>query len=131
MFELLSCKRLFEGDTERDILRKVSACEVLPLELFRPEAAKEVRRILCKALERDPDKRYQDAGEMGYDLEHFMYHDRFGPTNITLQRYLKTVFWEEEADRFVWGLEPKGRERTRIDRKGEKLTWSEGAEGQK
>ena len=44
-----------------------------------------------KALTRDPDERYQDAGAMGYELERYMYHDRFGPTNVTLGRYLREL----------------------------------------
>jgi len=124
MFELLTTRRLFEGEKERDILRKVSECELPPLEIFRPDCPREVLRILSKALEKESDKRYQDAGEMGYDLEHFMYHDRFGPTNITLQRYLKTLFWEEEGP-FELQIEPKMQERTRVDGTGERLTWTD------
>jgi hypothetical protein len=44
------------------------------------------------ALERDLDKRYQHAGEMGFELERYMYHDRFGPTNVTLSQYLRSLF---------------------------------------
>ena len=45
-----------------------------------------------KALERSLDKRYQDAGKMGYDLEYFMYHKGYGPTIVTLEKYMRNLF---------------------------------------
>ena len=32
------------------------------------------------------------SGEFGYDLEYYMYHNRFGPTNVTLEKYLAKLF---------------------------------------
>ncbi len=128
MFELLTCRRLFDADSESDILEQVTECAFPPFELFRPDASREVRRILSKALQKEPEDRYEDAGQMGYDLEHFMYHDRFGPTNITLARYLKKIFPEEELGLLQTGVDTRLQERTRMDTGGEKVSWSEDPE---
>jgi serine/threonine-protein kinase len=70
-----------------------------PIEEYNPDVPPDLAVILNKALERDLEKRYQDAGKMGYDLEYFMYHDRFGPTNVTLEKYLRQLFPEGYSHR--------------------------------
>ncbi|RME78310.1 MAG: serine/threonine protein kinase [Planctomycetota bacterium] len=92
LYELLSGSVLFEeGDTQTTI-DNILYKEIQPLQNFKPEVPDELNRIVMKALSRKPEKRYQSAGEMGYDLEHYMYHNRFGPTNVTLEQYLKKIF---------------------------------------
>jgi hypothetical protein len=59
---------------------------------YNPAIPEDLTRIVMKALERDIFRRYQTAGEMGYDLEYYMYHDRFGPTNVALSLYLRELF---------------------------------------
>lgn len=47
-------------------------------------------KIIMKMLERDPVKRYQNAGEISSDMERtFLYAEGFGPTNNSLAAYLK------------------------------------------
>lgn len=48
--------------------------------------------ILQKALARDISKRYPNADELLYDLEHYIYHSGYGPTNETLGRYMRELF---------------------------------------
>ena len=38
-----------------------------------------LNQILHRALAREPDLRYQTAGEMLYDLEHYIYNKGYGP----------------------------------------------------
>jgi serine/threonine-protein kinase len=92
MYEVLSGRPLFTGESTVTALRDISAKEIDPITVLNPKVPPEVEKILSRALERDQDKRYQSAGEMGYDLEYYMYHDRFGPTNVTLERYLGRLF---------------------------------------
>lgn len=37
---------------------------------------------------------------MGYDLEYYMYHNKFGPTNVTLQHYLANLFPDKAQSRY-------------------------------
>jgi serine/threonine protein kinase len=94
MFELLSGQSLFGSDKTSVVLDNVVYKEIPRASLANPEIPAEVEKIMLKALERKVDRRYQDAGKMGYDLEYFMYHDRYGPTNVTMQKYLSKVFPE-------------------------------------
>jgi serine/threonine-protein kinase len=94
MYELLAGEPLFGGETTRNILESVVSQAIAPLRQKKTELPEALGRIVHRALERDVARRYQDAGTMAYDLEHYMYHDRFGPTLVTLQAHLKGMFPE-------------------------------------
>ena len=48
--------------------------------------------ILHRALSRDLSKRHPSADELLFDLEHYIYHSGYGPTNETLGRYIRELF---------------------------------------
>ena len=48
--------------------------------------------ILHRALERDLKSRYPDANQFLYDLEHYIYHKGYGPTNETLGKLMRELF---------------------------------------
>lgn len=93
-YELMTGQSLFGSDKTAVILENVVYKEVGKPRTINPDLPEEVERILLKALERDVNKRYQDAGRMGYELEYYMYHNRFGPTNVTLEKYMNRLFPE-------------------------------------
>ena len=89
MFELLTGFHIFDSDDLYETLNNVKRKRIpMPREI-RKDVPQELERIILKALERDLARRYQSAGEMCYDLEYYMYHDRYGPTNVALGQYLK------------------------------------------
>ncbi len=92
MYELLSGKQLFADENTVVALRNISVKKIPPIRTVNPRVPEEVEKILNKALERDRTKRYQLAGGFGYDLEYYMYNNRFGPTNVTLEKYLAKLF---------------------------------------
>jgi eukaryotic-like serine/threonine-protein kinase len=98
LYELLSGEALFEGADTVVTLEKVVSREVKPLRQLAPHIPEELERIVARALERSVDRRYQTAGRMGFDLENFLYRKGFGPTNISLHRYLKTLWPDEVLD---------------------------------
>jgi serine/threonine-protein kinase len=51
-----------------------------------------LNEILHRALARDLDKRFASADELLYDLEHYIYHSGYGPTNETLGKYIRELF---------------------------------------
>ena len=73
----------------------------------------DVERVILRAVQRDPAKRYPTAGEMGYDLEYAMYHKGYGPTIVTLEKYLRRLF-----PHLYPAAEREGGESTRRDTKG-------------
>ena len=65
LYELLAGKRPFEGPSVVETLQRIVHQPAPPLDAATPPA---VRAIVEKALEKEPDDRYQFAREMGVDL---------------------------------------------------------------
>jgi serine/threonine-protein kinase len=97
MYELLTGHILF-GDETAEVLDQIRDMEIPDPRHFRTDLPEALVQILLRALERRPLDRYQSAGDMGYDLEYYMYHDRYGPTNQTLGAYLKQRFLGSPPD---------------------------------
>ncbi len=91
--ELLTGESVF-GTTEETtvILNNVVQKDVPKPRDLNPDIPEALERILLKSLERSLAKRYQDAGKMGYDLEYFMYNKGYGPTIVTLEKYMRQLF---------------------------------------
>jgi hypothetical protein len=51
-----------------------------------------LNQILHRSLARELEKRYPNADEFLYDLEHYIYHSGYGPTNETLGRFIRELF---------------------------------------
>jgi len=98
LYEILSGLALFEGDDTIVTLERVVSRQVEPLRKVAPHVPEELAKIVDRALERNPDRRYQTAGRMGFDLENFLYRKGFGPTNISLHRYLKSLWPRAVSD---------------------------------
>lgn len=93
MFELLTGESLFGGGEDaKAIMNNVCNQAIQKPRDLNPEIPENLEKILLKALERDMEKRYPDAGKMGYDLEYFMYHKGYGPTIQTLEKHLRLLF---------------------------------------
>jgi len=94
LYEMLSGKRMFTGDTLQ-ILAKVSRAEFDPPETAISNLAPKLYKILHQALAKDPEQRYQAGGEMLADLEECMFELSLRPTARGLAQYMKDLFKEE------------------------------------
>lgn len=73
LWELLSGRRLFLGDTDFATVKQVQQANVPRLSPLRPDAPDELDRILARALAKDPDRRYASARDLGRDLTGLLY----------------------------------------------------------
>ncbi|MBI4567664.1 MAG: serine/threonine protein kinase [Planctomycetes bacterium] len=93
LWEILALREMHDASLDTQIiLERVRSAPVPDIKEVRPDVPDMLEKILKQALARDLDKRYQDAGQMGYDLEYFMYHKGYGPTIVTMERYLAEIF---------------------------------------
>jgi serine/threonine-protein kinase len=92
MYELLTGHHIFETEDIYQTLENVKSAPIPDPKSIRPELPDSLCAIVMKALDRDLDKRYQTAGEMGVALEYYMYHKGYGPTIVTLGNYVKQHF---------------------------------------
>ncbi|MDO8526354.1 MAG: serine/threonine-protein kinase [Deltaproteobacteria bacterium] len=93
MYELLTGRSLFSnGEDVKAVMENVCLAPIPDPREFNPEIPEDLVKIMLRSLDRDLDKRYADAGKMGYDLEYFMYHKGYGPTILTLEKHLRLLF---------------------------------------
>lgn len=72
LYELLTLRRPFEGDTQRDVLRAIELREARPARLVNPEIPRDLAVICQRAMEKEPTARYPDARELAADLARFL-----------------------------------------------------------
>jgi serine/threonine protein kinase len=97
LHELLTGDRVFRGKTTAEVLEKVLSAPIPSVRGLRPDVPAAVEGIVRRALEREPDRRFASAAEMGEACEHHLYDKGYGPTNLTLKRYLQKLFPEAPA----------------------------------
>lgn len=64
LFEMLAGKHPYETQTPMGVAVKHITAPVPPIHHFQPDLPPEIQVILAKAMAKDPDDRYQTAGEM-------------------------------------------------------------------
>jgi serine/threonine protein kinase len=90
-YEMVTDQKPFLGASEMSILETVRECRISPPSSFNPRIPEKIEKVILKALERDPDERYQDAAEMSRDLERVL-RERQPPTPVELARYMEILF---------------------------------------
>ncbi|MCI0485249.1 MAG: serine/threonine protein kinase [Blastocatellia bacterium] len=69
LFEMLTARKPFEGDSPAMVLRSIIHEEPPPLAVSRNDVPLELESLIRRALEKIPDHRYQSADEIGADLK--------------------------------------------------------------
>ncbi len=84
LWELLTLQRLFLRDTDVNTMYAVLSGEIRPPSDYRKDVPPELDAIVIKALQRNPDERWQTAREMGKALRRFLSNqdDLVGPAEI-------------------------------------------------
>jgi eukaryotic-like serine/threonine-protein kinase len=62
---------------------------------LNPRIDTRLNEIIHRALARDLSQRYATADELLYELEYFIYHKGYGPTNETLGKFIREVFGQD------------------------------------
>jgi serine/threonine protein kinase len=68
LYELLAGRRPFTGRSREEILHRILTTPVAPPRSVRPEIDAALEAVILKCLEKEPDRRYQSAGELAADL---------------------------------------------------------------
>lgn len=72
LYELLTLKTPFEGDSMEAIMRAISFDRPKSVRALNPGVSRDLETICHKALEKRPEDRYQSAGQMAADLRSFV-----------------------------------------------------------
>lgn len=97
IYEMITCERLFMGESDVSTLEKVRTVDVAPLSDLVEGVPKMLDEIVLKALAREPDDRYQNAAEMRRDLQRCL-ATQVEPFGISkMSTWMKEAFAEEIA----------------------------------
>jgi TonB family protein len=88
LHEMLTGKRLFQGDSDLVVLELVRKAEVDPPSRVNADVSPGLDAIVLKALAREPDARYATGSEMLRDLESVLYSYSPAPGSADLAIYL-------------------------------------------
>ena len=98
LFEMLTGRRLFTGDSEISVLEAVRQCRVVAPREVVPQIPESIEAITLRALTMEPDDRYQTAGEMQQELEEVLYSVKPAPSPADLAEFLRRLAEAPESD---------------------------------
>ncbi|MBW1810941.1 MAG: serine/threonine protein kinase [Deltaproteobacteria bacterium] len=98
-YEMLTLERLFHAGTDVVTLERVKRADVPTPSRTNPNLPPQLDAIVFRALARNPQDRYQSAGEMRLAISRFMYKLPQEASSKTLAAYLKQLFAKELAQR--------------------------------
>ncbi|MFZ5468919.1 MAG: protein kinase domain-containing protein [Myxococcota bacterium] len=98
LYELLTGKPLFEGQTDLETLEKVRNPKVPPLSSRLPNVHPALEAALAKALSADPTRRYLSCHEMQEDLEKVQRALGHVSLSQAVQKLFPTEMKDEEAE---------------------------------
>jgi serine/threonine protein kinase len=98
LYELVTdTKPFLASGTEMTILELVRQCLVTPPREINPRVPEALDRVIMKALAREPDERYEDAGQMQRGLERIL-RERPPVSARDLARFLELLFDRAERE---------------------------------
>ncbi len=89
---LLLGYNIFKGSTADESRERIMTMEIPDFRTKSPLIDDRLNEILQRALARDLKHRYPTADELLYDLEYYIYHKGYGPTNETLGKFMRELF---------------------------------------
>ena len=97
LYEMLTGRKPFAGDSELSILEQVRSPHLIPPRELDPAIPPEVERVAMKALREDREDRYQTAGDLAGDLGNMLQVIRPAPGASELGGFLGELVGRERA----------------------------------
>jgi eukaryotic-like serine/threonine-protein kinase len=89
---LLLGKNIFKGESAEESRHRILKQPIPHFRALDPHIDDKLNDILQRCLAREPARRYATADQLMYDLEYYIYHDGYGPTNETLGKFIRELF---------------------------------------
>ena len=89
---LLLGRNVFKGRSPDESRKRIMNMPIPDFRELDRRIDDKLNEIIQRALHRDPKARYPTAEELLYELEHYIYHSGYGPTNETLGKMVRELF---------------------------------------
>ncbi len=89
---LLLGKNIFKGATPEESRQRMIRMPIPDFRTLDPRIDDSLNAILQRALTRTLPDRYASADTLLYDLEHYIYHSGYGPTNETIGKFMRELY---------------------------------------
>lgn len=99
---LLLGRNVFKGANPEESRERVINMALPDFRTLDSRIDDRLNEILQRALARNLDERYPSADEMLYELEHYIYHSGYGPTNETLGKYIRELYGKDHPSNPVY-----------------------------
>lgn len=97
--QLLLGYNIFKGASMKESRDRIMNLEIPNFTELDDRIDEPLNNILQKCLKRDLDERYPNADELLHDLEHYIYHAGYGPTNETMGRFIRQLFGQVDMQK--------------------------------
>jgi len=95
LYEWVTGFKLFTGESDVAVLKSITDGKIYRPSYFKADVPEAVEQILMRALEKNPDDRFQTAWEMQFELDRFLANNEFTPSNNHLATFVKQLFADE------------------------------------
>ena len=92
---LLLGRNIFKGETAEDSRQRIMHQPIPDFRALDPRIDDRLNDILHHCLAHDAHRRYASADLLMHDLEYYIYHGGYGPTNETLGKFIRELFGQE------------------------------------
>jgi eukaryotic-like serine/threonine-protein kinase len=99
LWEMLTNRRLFLGESDYQTVELVRQARIPSLAAINPEIEPELEGIIRKALEREPDRRYQTAADLGDALAQYLFSRRMKVTARDIAALVRDTQIEQQRKR--------------------------------
>src|SRR6266436_1125065 len=69
LYEMVTGKRAFQGNTHASVIASILSSEPPPVSTVEPTSPPALERVIGKCLAKDPDERWQNAGDLASELK--------------------------------------------------------------
>jgi eukaryotic-like serine/threonine-protein kinase len=92
---LLLGRNIFKGESPEESRQRIMSQPIPDFRALDSRIDDKLNDLLHHCLVRDPARRYATADELMYDLEYYIYHEGYGPTNETLGKFIRELFGQQ------------------------------------
>ncbi|MEI7534166.1 MAG: serine/threonine-protein kinase [Verrucomicrobiae bacterium] len=92
---LLLGRNIFKGTNAEESRQRIMQQPIPDFRSLDPRIDDKLNDILHHCLARDLNHRYASADQLMTELEFYMYHGGYGPTNETLGKFIRELFGQE------------------------------------